>query len=250
MNDERKFSKEDAKELFIEYEKTRDRDLRDQLIKNYLYIPKLLSRKYGHISAENDDIFQVACVGLVIAVDRFDPDQGFEFVTFATPTIIGEIKRYHRDKERLIRIPRKIQDLNHQINQARVFLENQFLRSPTISEIAVYLENTEKSIIRAMESYNVYYPKSLSVEYENNRDGKVVSLMDFLGTVDDNMENVENIHVLRTKIKELNPLERIVLQERFFNEKSQKDVGILIKKSQMTVSRIEKKVIEKLKEEF
>src|SRR5665647_1272876 len=128
MNDERKISKEDSKELFFEYEKTRNRELRDRLIKNYLYIPKLLSRKYGHKSAENDDIFQVACLGLLIAVDRFDPSQGFEFVTFATPTIIGEIKRYHRDKERLIRIPRKIQDLNHQINQARGFLENQLMR--------------------------------------------------------------------------------------------------------------------------
>lgn len=250
MRYEKKISKEDSTALFLEYKQTRDRDLRDLLIENYIYIPKLLTKKYGYKNGEHEDIFQVACLGLVLAVDRFDPNQGFEFTTFATPTIVGEIKRYHRDKEQLIRIPRKIQELNHQINQARELLENQLLRTPTITEIAVYLEVTEESIIKAMESSNVYYPKSLSTEYESNRDGKVVHFMDFLGTMDINFENVENIDILRTKIKELNPLERVIIEERFFNEKTQKEIAMLIGKSQMTVSRIEKKIMKKLKEDF
>jgi len=250
MSYERKISKEDAKELFIEYEKTRDQDLRDRLIENYLYIPKILSRKYGYKSRESEDIFQIACLGLVIAVDRFEPSQGYEFCTFATPTIIGEIKRYHRDKEGLIRIPRKIQDLNREINQAKTLLEHKLMYSPSISEIAVYLEISEEAIIKAMESNNVYYPKSLSMQYENNRDGQEVCLMDLLGNMDNNIENVENIDALKKKLEELTHIERIIVEERFFKEKTQKEVAILIKKSQMTVSRIEKKVMKKLKEDL
>ncbi len=234
--------------LFVEYEKTRERDIRDQLIENYLYIPKILSRKYGHKSGDNDDIFQVACLGLMYAVDRFDTSRGYEFDTFATPTIIGEIKRYYRDREWLIRIPRKVQDLNREVNQTRTMLEHKLMRSPTITEIAKYLEISEESIIKAMESNNVYYPKSLSMEYENSRDGQEVSLMDLLGNLDNNIENVENIDLLKTKIGELNPVERIIIEQRFFMEKTQKEVAEMINKSQMTVSRIEKKVMKKLKE--
>jgi RNA polymerase sigma factor, sigma-70 family len=250
MKYERKISKEDVKKLFIEYEQTKDRELRGLLIENYLYIPKILSRKYGHRNGDNEDIFQVACLGLMYAVERFDVSRGYEFDTFATPTIIGEIKRYYRDREWLIRIPRKVQDLNREINQTRTTLEHKLMRSPTISEIAVYLEITEESIIKAMESSNAYYPKSLSMEYESNQDGQEVSLMDLLGNRDSNMENVENIDLLKQKIEALNPVERIIVEQRFFRGKTQKEVAEFINKSQMTVSRIEKKVMKKIKEDL
>jgi len=250
MRYERKISKEKARELFVEYEKTRDRELRDRLIENYLYIPKILSRKYGHKNGDNEDIFQVACLGLMYAVNRFDTTRGYEFDTFATPTIVGEIKRHYRDREWLIRIPRKIQDLNREVNQTRTMLEHQLMRSPTISEIASELEISEESIIKSMESNNAYYPKSLSMEYENSGEGKQVSLMDLLGTPDYNMENVENIDLLKKKIQALNPIEKIIVEQRFFREKTQKEVAMMINKSQMTVSRIEKKVMEKLKEDL
>lgn len=250
MKYDRKISKEDARELFLQYEQTRERELRDRLIENYLYIPRILSRKYGHKSGDNDDIYQVACLGLMYAVERFDVKRGYEFDTFATPTIIGEIKRYYRDREWLIRIPRKVQDLNREINQTRALLEHRLMRSPTISEIADYLEISEEAIIRAMESSNAYYPKSLSMEYESNQDGQEVTLMDLLGNVDNNMENVENIDMLKNKIRDLNPVEKIIVEQRFFKGKTQKEVADLINKSQMTVSRIEKKVMMKLKEDL
>ena len=250
MKYERKISKEDVKQLFIEYEKTRDRELRDLLIENYLYIPKILSRKYGHKSGDNEDIFQVACLGLMYAVERFDVSRGYEFDTFATPTIIGEIKRYYRDREWLIRIPRKIQDLNREINQTRTMLEHKLMRSPTITEIANYLEIPEENVIKAMESSNAYYPKSLSMEYESNQDGQEVSLMDILGNTDNNIENVENIDLLKKKIQSLNPVERIIVEQCFFQGKTQKEVAEYINKSQMTVSRIEKRIMKKIKEDL
>jgi len=164
MKNERKLSKEDAMELFVAYEKTRDPEIRDRLIENYLYIAKILSQKYWHRNGDNEDIYQVACLGLMYAVDRFDPHKGYAFDTFATPTIIGEIKRHYRDKESLIRIPRKIQELNQKVNQTQVLLEQQYLRSPTISEISDYLDVSEESIISAMESHHAYYPNSLTLE--------------------------------------------------------------------------------------
>jgi RNA polymerase sigma-B factor len=250
MKYERKISKEDVKKLFIEYEETRDRELRDLLIENYLYIPKILSRKYGHKSGDNEDIYQVACLGLMYAVERFDVSRGYEFDTFATPTIIGEIKRYYRDREWLIRIPRKIQDRNREINQTRTMLEHKLMRSPTITEIADYLEISEEDVIKAMESSNAYYPKSLSMEYESNQDGQEVSLMDILGNTDNNLENVENIDLLKKKIQALNPVERIIVEQRFFQGKTQKEVAEYINKSQMTVSRIEKRIMKKIKEDL
>ncbi len=250
MKYERKISKEEVKKLFEEYDKTKDRAIRDKLIENHLYIAKILSRKYGHKSGDNDDIFQVACLGLMYAVERFDVSRGFQFDTFATPTIVGEIKRYYRDREWLIRIPRKVQDLNREINQVRALLEHKMMRSPTISEIAKYMEISEEDIIRAMESGHAYYPKSLSMEYESNQDGQEVTLMDLLGDADLGIENVGNIELIRKRIKNLNPIEKIIIEERFFEGKTQKEVAEIIGKSQMTVSRIEKKVMLKLKEGF
>jgi len=250
MKYERKISKEDARELFVEYEKTRDRELRDRLVENYLYIPKILSRKYGHkYSGDNDDIFQVACLGLMYAVDRFEPARGYAFDTFATPTIVGEIKRHYRDREWLIRIPRKIQELNRQVNQTRTMLEHQLMRTPTIAEIASHLEISEESIIMSIEGNNAYYPKSLSTEY-SSEDGKSVSLMELLGTTDTNIENIENIDFLKMKIQTLNPIEKIIVEHRFFREKTQKEVAQLVNRSQMTVSRMEKTIIKKLTEGF
>jgi RNA polymerase sigma-B factor len=124
------------------------------------------------------------------------------------------------------------------------------MRSPTITEIANYLEIPEENVIKAMESSNAYYPKSLSMEYESNQDGQEVSLMDILGNTDNNIENVENIDLLKKKIQSLNPVERIIVEQRFFQGKTQKEVAEYINKSQMTVSRIEKRIMKKIKEDL
>lgn len=112
-------TKQESKKLFIEYKKTGDKEIRDRLIENFLYIPKLLVKKYAYRSNDVEDIYQVACLGLMYAVERYDPDRGFEFDTFASPTIIGEIKKYYRDKQWIIRVPRRIQELNREINRAK-----------------------------------------------------------------------------------------------------------------------------------
>lgn len=241
------FSKEEAKEMFRELKKTGDREIRKQLIENYMYIPKLLVKKYAYRSGDVEDIYQAACLGLMYAVDRYDPERGYEFDTFASPTIIGEIKKYYRDKQFIIRVPRRIQELNREINRARTTLEHKLMRTPTIKEIAQYLEVTEEQVIEALEGNNVFYPKSLSMEFDNNSDGQETTLMDLIGEEDEQIDNIANVEDLRQRLATLNPVERMIIEERYYKGKTQKEVAAIIGKSQMTVSRLEKKVMEKLR---
>lgn len=240
-------TKQESKKLFIEYKKTGDKEIRDRLIENFLYIPKLLVKKYAYRSNDVEDIYQVACLGLMYAVERYDPDRGFEVDTFASPTIIGEIKKYYRDKQWIIRVPRRIQELNREINRAKTTLEHKLMKTPTISEIADYLEVTEEAVIEAMEGNNVFYPKSLSTEFESNADGQEATLLDLIGEEDERIENIGNVEDLRQRLESLNPVERMIIEERYYNGKTQKEVAAIIGKSQMTVSRLEKKVMEKLR---
>ncbi len=248
MEQKSQLSKQEAKELFLKFKETNDKAIRKQLIENYMYIPKLLTRKYAYKNSEYEDIYQVACLGLMYSVDRYDPAKGFEFDTFASPTIIGEIKKYYRDKQFIIRVPRRIQELNREINRARTTLEHQLMGPPTISDIAQFLEVTEEEIIEALEGNNVIYPKSLSMEFDNsNTDSKDTTLMDLVGIEDENMENISLVEDMKRRLETLNPVERIIIEERYYKGKTQKEVAQIIGKSQMTVSRLEKKVMEKLR---
>ena len=118
MNNKKSVNKPEIKELFNKYSKTKDRALRDELIEKNLYIAEILAKKFMNKGIEYDDLFQVASLGLVLAIDRFDVSKGFEFSSFATPTIVGEIKRYFRDKGWVIRVPRRIKDLSKKVNDA------------------------------------------------------------------------------------------------------------------------------------
>lgn len=249
METKGQLSKAEARALFKELKETGNKLIRDQLIENYIYIPKLLTRKYAYKSNDYEDIYQVACLGLMYAVDRYDPEKGFEFDTFASPTIIGEIKKYYRDKQFIIRIPRRIQELNREINRAKTMLEHKKMGTPTISDIAEYLEISEEQVIEALEGNNVIYPKSLSMEFDTSSDGQETTLMDLIGSADDNMENIGLVEDMRRRLETLNPIERLIIEERYYNGKTQKEVADIIGKSQMTVSRLEKKVMQKLRGE-
>ena len=248
MESRSQLTKQETRKLFQELKETKNKQIRNQLIENFMYIPKLLTRKYAYKKSEYEDIYQVACLGLMYAVDRYDPDKGFEFDTFASPTIIGEIKKYYRDKQFIIRVPRRIQELNREVNRARTTLEHQLMGPPTISDIAEYLEVSEEDIIEALEGNNVIYPKSLSMEFDNsNSDSQDTTLMDLVGIPDDNMENISLVEDMKRRLETLNPVERIIIEERYYKGKTQKEVANIIGKSQMTVSRLEKKVMDKLR---
>lgn len=243
-------TKEDIKELFKEYEKTKDNAIRDVLIEEHIYIAEILSKKYANRGIEYDDIYQVACIGLIYAVDRYDVSKGYEFSSFATPTIIGEIKKHFRDKGWTIRVPRRIQELSKKINNAKVSLSQKLQKSPTIEEIADYLKCTEEEVLEAMEASKVYSPQSLDLSYDSNNEEKDINLADFIGEEDKYFSRIEDSDFILKSMEKLNEIEKQILIERYFNKKTQVSIAKVLDISQMTVSRIEKKVLQKLRKEI
>lgn len=236
--------------LFEEYERTKDINIRNELIERFIYIPEILSKKYINKGTDYEDIFQVASMGLIYAIERFDLSRGYEFASFATPTIIGEIKKHFRDKEWLIRVPRRIQNLSQKINITKVELQQKLLRTPTINDIANNLEVTTEEVIEAMEGSYAYAPKSLDMTYKVHSDDKELSLIDMIGEADKNIEGVDNKDFLIKTMDKLNDIEKEIVKDRFYNMKTQSQIADKLGVSQMTISRLEKKIIEKFKKEL
>lgn len=243
-------NKEDTKELFRLYKENPTKEIRDTLIEEHLYIAEILAKKYANRGIEYDDIFQVASIGLIYAIDRYDIDKGYEFSSFATPTIIGEIKKYFRDKGWTIRVPRRIQELSKKINLAKNELSQELQRVPTIEDIAKYLGITEEEVLETMEASKVYTPQSLDVTYDSQSEDKEVNLAELIGEEDYYFDRIENNDFLMRTMGKLNDMEKEILIERYFNKKTQVSIAKSMNISQMTVSRIEKRVLEKLRKEI
>ena len=238
-----------VKSLFRRYKEKEEKEVRDILIEKHLYIAEILAKKYANRGIDYDDIYQVACIGLIYAIDRYDIEKGFEFSSFATPTIIGEIKKYFRDKGWTIRVPRRIQELSKKINNAKIHLSQQLQRSPTIEDIAGYLNSTEEEVLEAMEASKVYTPQSLDITYDSHNDDKEVNLAELIGEEDLYFSRIENNDFLVKTMEKLNEIEKQILIERYFNKKTQVAIAKSLEISQMTVSRIEKRILEKLRKE-
>lgn len=246
---DKQLDREEQTRLFREYKETKDKAIRDKLIEDNLYIAEILAKKYANKGIDYDDIFQVASIGLIYAVERFDVDRGYQFSSFATPTIIGEIKRHFRDKGWTIRVPRRIQELSKKINNAKVDLAQELQRSPTVKDIAEYLESTEEEILEAMEASKVYSPQSLDLTYDGGEDSDI-SLADLIGEEDKYYEKIENNDFIEKAMSILSETEKKILIDRYFNKKTQSAIAEELNISQMTVSRLEKKILEKMKNEI
>ncbi|MDD7732012.1 MAG: SigB/SigF/SigG family RNA polymerase sigma factor, partial [Eubacteriales bacterium] len=238
---------EEIKEKFIEYQKTKDKALRDELIEEHMYLAEILAKKYTGRGIDYEDIFQVASVGLILAVDRFDPSKGYVFSSYATPTIIGEIKRHFRDKGWTIKVPRRIQELSKKISVAKNVLAGELGRIPTAEDIADYLDVSYDQVIEAMEASKVYQPGSIDSTIDSSDDGNDLQISDIIGDDDPTYERVENLDYLVRELKKLPKIERTILIERYINRKTQIAIAEELGISQMTVSRIEKKVIRSLR---
>lgn len=249
-NDMEKLENQDTKVLFKQLKETNDPKIREFLIEKHLYIAEILSKKYANRGIELDDIYQVASIGLIYAVDRYDVDKGFEFSSFATPTIIGEIKKHFRDKGWTIRVPRRIQELSKKINNAKVTLSQNLQRSPTVEDIAEYLNCTEEEVLEAMEASKVYTPQSLDLTYDSSNDDKDVNLADLIGEEDIYFSKIENNDFLLKGMEKLNDMEKKILVDRYFNKRTQVSIAEDLDISQMTVSRVEKRIIEKFRKEM
>ncbi|WP_279230370.1 SigB/SigF/SigG family RNA polymerase sigma factor [Thermohalobacter berrensis] len=244
------FKNFENKELFKLYKETGDKNIREELINRHLYIAEILSKKYANKGIDYDDIYQVACLGLIYAIDRYDIKKGYEFSSFATPTIIGEIKKYFRDKGWTVRVPRRIQELSKKINNAKVTLSQKLQKVPTVQEIADYLNSTEEEVLEAMEASKVYTPQSLDSTFETDGDDKDINFGDLIGEDDKYFDKIENSDFLASIIEKLDEREKKVLKDRYFKRKTQVDIAEELGVSQMTVSRIEKNIIKKFRKEL
>lgn len=240
----------ETKALFKEFSHNKRKDIRDELVRRHLYIAEILSKKYANRGIEYDDIYQVACIGLIYAIDRYDIEKGYEFSSFATPTIIGEIKKYFRDKGWTIRVPRRIQELSKKINNSKILLTQKLQRTPTVKDIAEYLDCTSEEVLEAMEASKVYNPKSLDLSIEGDGDDKDINLGELIGEDDEYFNKIENIDFLTSTIDKLDDTEKKVLKDRYFKQKTQDSIAKELGVSQMTVSRIEKRIIQKFRKEL
>jgi len=239
------------KELFKKYIETKDIEIRNSIVEKYLYLVDILVKRYLNKGVEYDDLYQVGSMALVLAADRYNPDRGVEFPAFATPTILGEIKRYFRDKGWSIKVPRRMKDLSVKLPKVQQQLENELQRSPTIQEIAEQLQVSDETVIEAMESGRAYSAYSLQQSLENDSDSEGGSFLErYTGEEDASFGTVENADFLKRAMDSFTPEERKFCTMRFIEGMTQQKIAEKLGVSQMTVSRTEKKIKARFKEEF
>lgn len=237
-------------DLFLQYNISKSIDIRNQIFDKYKYMAEIISRKYINKGIEHEDIFQIACMGLIYAIERFDITKGFEFTSFATPTILGEIKKYFRDKGWAIKVPRKIQEISKKVNEVNNTLSTQLNRTPTVKEIAQYINASEEEVLEAFEAGKMFNSQSLDEKFDSSSEDSDLSLMDVVGQEDEHFLKLENEDFINKSINKLNELERQIILDRFYLNKTQSEIARKLNISQMTVSRIEKRTLEKLRIEF
>jgi RNA polymerase sigma-B factor len=218
---------------------------REDLVHLHLPLVEHCARRFRNRGEPHEDLVQVGTIGLIKAVDRFETDRGVEFSTYATPTIIGEIKRYFRDKGWAIRVPRRLQELRMQITAATAELTQKLGRSPTPRELAEVIGCTWEEIIEGMESSNAY--STLSLDASDSSDDGPPSLLDTLGVDDHNLEHVEIRESIKPLLEGLDPREKRILLLRFFKNMTQSQIAEEIGVSQMHVSRLLTKTLKQLR---
>jgi RNA polymerase sigma-B factor len=243
--------KNTTNKLFEEYNRTKDLTIRNQLIEKYLYMVDILAKKYINRGVDYDDLYQIGSMALVFAVERFDPGKGYEFTSFATPTIIGEIKRYFRDKGWAIKVPRKWKEISAKLPGAKETLSQKLGRAPMVSEIAEYLGVSQDDVLEAIESGQAYGTFSLQQTFDDGgNEGESPVFERYTAKEEDGYANFENSELVKTVMNKLNDQEKKVFQMRFFGDKTQQEIADETGVSQMTISRLEKKLRNKFKEEY
>ncbi len=216
-------------------------------MEGYRSLVYFLARKFMNRGEPLDDIVQVGFLGLIKAIERFDPELGNEFTTFATPTVTGEIKRYFRDKGWAIRFPRRLQELYQQVVRMNEDLKKELGRTPRVAEIAERLKVSEEEVLEAMEMSPAHAPMSLNATIgSDGDDGR--SLFESIGNADPNLERVEMRDVLRRAMAHLTPRERSIMAMRFYDEMSQSEIAKKLGISQMHVSRLQRAALDHLRE--
>ena len=240
---------ESDKVLLRRYHEEGDLAAREQLIEQYMSLVRSLARRYAYRGEQLEDLVQIGAIGLIKAIDRFDVNRGVELTTYATPNIIGEIKRHFRDRGWSVRVPRGLQELNIQLSRLLEELTVQLSRSPTIAELAKAAEVTDEEVLEALESGRAYSSLSLSVGASQDEEGELDPL-ESLGTEEPRYALTEDLAVLAPGFRVLDERERQILHLRFFEGLTQSQIAQQVGISQMHVSRLIRRSLEKIRAEI
>jgi RNA polymerase sigma-B factor len=237
------------RELLRRYHDQGDLQAREQLIEQYMSLVRSLARRYSYRGEQLEDLVQIGAIGLIKAIDRFDLDRGVELTTYATPNIIGEIKRHFRDKGWSVRVPRGLQELNVQLSRLIEQLTVQLGRSPTIAELAKAADSTDEEVLEALESGRAYSSLSLSTGGGGDSDEELDPL-ESIGEEEHEYEVSEDRAVLAPGFRALDDRERRILHLRFFEGLTQSQIAQQVGISQMHVSRLIRRSLEKIRAEI
>ncbi|MGA3151150.1 MAG: RNA polymerase sigma factor SigF [Streptosporangiaceae bacterium] len=220
--------------------------IRGELVELHLPLVEYLARRFRNRGEWLDDLTQVATIGLIKSIDRFDLDRGVEFSTYATPTIVGEIKRHFRDKGWAVRVPRRLQELKLALTKAVSDLAQGLGRAPTVAELAAHLQMSEEEVLEGLESANAY--STVSLDAPDSGDDDAPAVAESLGIVDDALEGVEYRESLKPLLEQLPPREKRILLLRFFGNMTQSQIATELGISQMHVSRLLARTLTQLRE--
>ena len=243
------WDKERTRELFRRYKEEGDEEASEQLIVSHLNHVRFLASKFKNRGEPLDDLIQVGTIGLIKAIDRFDPSRGLEFTTFATPTILGEIKRHFRDKGWSVRVPRRLQELSAKVNQVTDELTKELQRSPSVEEIANALGTSVDEVLEAMESSSAY--SSVPLEGTgSNSDDDAPSVIDHYITEDENLASSDDRMVIEDAIRDFSPREQDIIRMRFIEGMTQVEIAKKLGISQVQVSRLLRRTLKKIQEKI
>lgn len=243
----RPFSRAEIRQLFERFHETKDPAAREGLILAHRGLASFLAAKFADRGEPLEDLVQVAQVGLINAVDRYDPSRGIEFSTFATPTIVGEIRRHFRDKLWSVHVPRRLRELNRALMQSVDTLSQRLGRSPTITELAEESGVPFDVVLEALEAGRAYTPASLDAERSEEEDGRAGALAEALGSEDPDIERLEDRTTIEWALGRLSDREREIVTLRFSEQLSQSEIARRLGVSQMHVSRLQRAAIDRLR---
>lgn len=241
------WDKERTRELFRLYKEEGDEEARQQLIVSHLNLVRFIAAKFKNRGEPLDDLVQVGTIGLIKAIDRFDPSRGLEFTTFATPTIMGEIKRHFRDKGWSVRVPRRLQELSAKVNAATDELTRELQRAPSVAEVAAKLDATVDEVLEAMESSSAYSSVSLEGTGQGAEDD-TPSILDHYISEDDELAASDDRMLLDQLIAEFTPREQEIIRMRYDQGLTQVEIADKLDISQVQVSRMLRRALRQMQE--
>ncbi len=227
------------------YQQTGDKEAQLKLVTYYEAFVRSLSRKYSLSNKHEEDMFQVGMIGLLGAISRYDESRGYEFRVFLIPTIIGELKRYIRDKTWSVSVPRRVKELRPKINQAIDYLLIEKERFPYVTEIAQFLNVTEKDVTLTLEMGKNYHP--LSVDRPIDEDAETMTLLEVIGDEERGYVHIDRKLLLEDAFRVLTRREQQIVYYTYFHNLSQKETGEKLGISQMHVSRLLRRSLHKLR---